>query len=550
MASTATEAACGSRGVAFRAFDDEKLLPEPLLFESDSSPAVRLGGYLDALFCVSERGSTVVRELRAGLVTWVTMSYIVVVNPMILSVASAESASPVSFHAACRATCLSAAVASAFVGLAANLPFGLAAGMGLNSYFRYGIVGKLGMSPGAAFACCFAQAILFALLALSGFAERLQDVLPESLKSAITVAVGVFQAFVGFQLMGLVEKNDATLVALGDLSQPALWLSLAATLLVAALIIRGTKGALLLGIGFTAVASSILGLPNANLVAAHTEATVAAATGTGVALDPGAASFDWFQPLDFTKAAEDPQGFGMALICLLFIVLFDTAGVQYGISQQAGILDQNGRVPGSKMAYLASALGTAVGAMLGTSPVIIHNESAAGVQEGGRTGLCAVTTALLFLLSPALVPLIELIPPEATAPCLVLVGAMMMTPIRDIDFTNLRIALPAFLIICVTPLTYSISAGIFVGVASYFVLKWMLALADVADAAGERFGSSLVGHRGQLPAAAPRASAAGTSDCSSETSLSSQSLYVPPAPSGEEMSEMASMFHRAEPLRA
>merc|ERR1719171_2189188 len=171
---------------------------------------------------------------------------------------------------------------------------------------------------------------------------------------------------------------------------------------------------------------------------------------------------------------------------MLFVVVFDTAGVQHGIGQQAGLLDKSGRLPGAKYSYLASAVGTALGAVLGTSPVIIHNETAAGVQEGGRTGLCAVTTAVLFLLSPMLVPMIELIPQEATAPCLVLVGTMMMTPVRDIDFGDLRIALPAFLTICVTPLTYSISAGIFTGMASYFVLKYILGIAEIAARVGEK----------------------------------------------------------------
>jgi AGZA family xanthine/uracil permease-like MFS transporter len=437
-------------------------------------PLDMLEGHLDAMFSVREMGSTVERELRAGLVTWVTMSYIVVVNPMILSAASSDGGPPpIPFHAACRATCFSAAVASAFVGFAANLPFGMAAGMGLNSYLRYGAIAKLGLSAGGAFACCFAQAIIFAVLAASGFADRLQDILPSSLKSAITVAIGVFQAFVGFQLMGLVVQSDSTLVGLGDIYQPALWLALTSTILVAALLVTKTKGALLLGIGFTTFAWQLLHLPNAN-EAARDASQMGTTTSFG---------------LDFSAAFQDPQAFFTAVICMLFVVVFDTAGVQHGIGQQAGLLDEHGRLPGAKYSYLASAIGTGLGAVLGTSPVIIHNESAAGVQEGGRTGLCAVTTALLFMLSPMLVPLIELIPQEATAPCLVLVGTMMMAPVRDIDFSDLRIALPAFLIICVTPLTYSISAGIFSGICSYVVLGAILRLTEAASRLGESIGN-------------------------------------------------------------
>lgn len=437
------------------------------------NPLEAVCDYLEEVFAVSTHGSTVGTEIRAGVVTWVTMSYIVVVNPMILSAVSADSPSPVSFHTACVGTCLSAAVATAFVGIVANLPFGLAAGMGLNSYFRYGIVGKLGLPADAAFACSFSQAVLFALFAASGLADRLQEILPCSLKCSITVAIGIFQAFVGFQLMGLVVKNDVTLVTLGDIKEPTLLLSLTATLLVAALLVRRTKGALLLGIGFAAVAAHVLGLPNSRAPAA------AGPLDISTALVPSVVG------VDFNAFVTMPQPASIALICMLFIVLFDTAGVQHGLGQQAGLLDAKGRLPRARDAYLASALGTGLGALLGTSPVIIHNETAAGIQEGGRTGLTAVTTAFLFLLSPLLVPLIELIPPEATAPCLVIVGVMMMGPVREIDFSDLRIALPAFLTICVTPLTYSISAGILSGMLSYFILGAVLRLSEVAEMVGK-----------------------------------------------------------------
>eukprot|EP00421_Protoceratium_reticulatum_P033653 CAMPEP_0168468630 /NCGR_PEP_ID=MMETSP0228-20121227/57803_1 /TAXON_ID=133427 /ORGANISM="Protoceratium reticulatum, Strain CCCM 535 (=CCMP 1889)" /LENGTH=330 /DNA_ID=CAMNT_0008484389 /DNA_START=31 /DNA_END=1019 /DNA_ORIENTATION=- len=330
------------------------------------------------------------------------MSYIVVVNPMILSAAS-DDAAHIPFHSACRATCLSAAAASVFVGVVANLPFGLAAGMGLNSYLRYGVMGRLKFSAEGALAACLAQAALFAALAASGAADWMQSLMPAGLKSAITVAIGIFQAFVGFQLMGLVEKSETTLVALGDLSQPSLWLAMAGTLLVAALLVRKTKGALLIGILFVTAASNLAGLPNSNDLMGD----VMAGSSTGAPL---------IFNLDFGEAWWQPEAFGSAVLCMLFIVVFDTAGVQHGIGQQAGLLDADGKLPGASLAYAASALGTGLGALCGTSPVIIHNETAAGVQEGGRTGLCAVTTGLLFLLSPALVPLIEFIPPEASAP--------------------------------------------------------------------------------------------------------------------------------------
>jgi len=447
-------------------------------------PLEALREQLEAFFCIRERGSSIAREVCAGFVTWVTMSYIVVVNPMILSATSATGGpSPIPFHTACLATCLTAAVATGFVGLTANLPFGLAAGMGLNSYLRYGVMARYGLSAEAALSCCFVQAAIFAVLAASGAADWLQAMLPGSLKAAITVAIGIFQAFVGFQLMGLVVADNTTLVALGDLEQPTLWLSVVGTLLVAVLLIRKTKGALLIGIFFVTVAANLLGLPNANDLMGDISPSSSLAPST------------LFTP-SLEAAMEDRQAFGTIVLCMLFIVVFDTAGVQYGIGQQAGLIGKDDRLPGASFAYIGSALGTGLGAFLGTSPVIIHNESAAGVQEGGRTGLCAVTTAVLFLASPALVPLIELIPPEATAPCLVIIGTMMMVPVRDVDFTDLRVALPAFLIICVTPLTFSISAGIFSGIAAYFMLAAMMGLAE----AGERAGAALAGVlRGSAP---------------------------------------------------
>jgi len=451
--------------------------------EPAEGPLEALCQYVEDFFRIRERGSTIPREIRAGLVTWVTMSYIVVVNPMVLS-SPGGNGQAIPFQAACRATCISAALASGFVGLTANLPFGLAAGMGVNTYVRFGIIGRLGLSVEAALACCFTQAVLFAGLVACGAADWMQSILPTSLKSAITVAIGIFQAFVGFQLMGLVVRSETTLVGLGDLTQPMLWLTMTATVLVAALLIRKTKGALLIGIAFVTLAAKMLDLPNSNDL-------------MGDVLSGDSTGASKIFSLDIGAAAAHPQAFWTAVMCMLFVVVFDTAGVQYGIGQQAGLLNSEDRLPGSQMAFLGSALGTGVGAFLGTSPVIIHNETAAGVQEGGRTGLTAMTTSLLFLVSPTLVPLIELIPPEATAPCLILVGAMMMVPVRDVDFTDLKLALPAFLIITVTPMTFSISAGIFSGMATYFVLEAMLKAAEAMDVAGLAAGKALLSLSGR-----------------------------------------------------
>lgn len=426
-----------------------------------ADPYQKLRAFLDEMFDITGRASTIEKEIRAGFITWVTMSYIVVVNPMILSATSSGMAPPIDFRQGVKATCFSAAAASVFVGMTANLPFGLAAGMGLNSYFRYGVIGGMGMKTEAALACCFVQAVFFAGMAFSGAAEWLQKLVPADLKCAITAAVGIFQAFVGFQLMGAVVHSDQTLVTIGDLTKPDLWLGVSITLLMAVLVQRKVKGALLIGIFVGALAANILGIGETNSV---TQDIMEAQHVLG--------------ELDFLGAVQEPHNFVVATMCFLFIVVFDTAGVQYGIGMQAGLLDENGELPGSKFAFLGSAFGTSIGAMLGTSPVIIHNESAAGVSEGAKTGLCAVITGVLFLLSPMLVPFIELVPPVATAPVLVMVGAFMMEPIKFVDFTDLRIALPAFFIICITPLTFSIATGIFTGLVAYFLLKFILNALD------------------------------------------------------------------------
>jgi len=276
--------------------------------------------------------------------------------------------------------------------------------------------------------------------------------------------------------MGLTVKSERTFVGLGDITQPILWLSVAATLLVAVLLARKTKGALLVGICFVTAAANILGLPNSNDLMGE------------VSVGGGTDQLPMWFTMDFGALSANFREASTAILCMLFIVVFDTAGVQHGIGQQAGLLGPDGRLPGANVAYMSSAVGTGLGALMGTSPVIIHNESAAGVQEGGRTGLCALTTAFFFLVSPLLVPLIELIPPEATAPCLVLVGTMMMVPVRDVDFTDLKVALPAFLIITVTPMTCSISAGIFFGILAYVLLSASLAVADAAAQLGARLG--------------------------------------------------------------
>ncbi|EOD39645.1 hypothetical protein EMIHUDRAFT_97821 [Emiliania huxleyi CCMP1516] len=406
--------------------------------------------FLDRCFCVSERGSSVGTEVRAGITTFVTMAYILVVNPTIMATAGLP------FKAAAFATAATAIVGSGFVSVFANLPFGLAPGMGLNAYFAYGVCIARDIPVGVALAIMCGVGLSFGILSALGACSLLQQVMPNNLKYATTVAIGVFQAFIGFRMVNLVVGNKDTLVTLGDILSTEVALSIGGTFLIGVLAVN--RGAMLIGICASSCFSWLSGLHPLPEKFAEM---------------PSAHSF-WDQ-LDFAGCAERWQETLPIMLAMLFVCIFDTAGVQFGAGLQAcfaGLVDeQTGQLPGTRAAFLGASLATGLGGILGTSPVIILNETCAGIAEGGKTGLTGLVVALLFLLSLPFLPIFAAVPLTATAPCCIIVGAFMMGPAGAMDWDDLRFSLPAFLTITVMPMTYSIANGVVAGLVAHFILN-------------------------------------------------------------------------------
>ncbi len=402
---------------------------------------------LDQLFRLQEQGTSVWTEVRAGVVTFLTLSYILFVNPQILSQAGLPAEDVVV------ATALASALATAVMGLWANYPFALAPGMGLNAYFTFGVVGAMGVDWRVALAAVFVEGILFLILALSGIRSALLRAIPTPIKIATMAGIGLFLAMIGLQSAGVVVDSEATLVGLGDLtSQPTL-LALAGVVLITTLMARRLRGAILIGILAVAITAWLVGIapPPAQL---FTLPSLPKET---------------FLALDF-RGLFTGKMLGV-IFAFLFVDFFDTAGTLIGVGRLAGFVDDRGDLPRSNRAFTADALGTSLGALLGTSTVTSYVESATGVEEGGRTGLTAVTVSILFLLSLFLTPIFVAVPAIATAPALIIVGALMMRGSRDLDWTTPDESIPAFLTMIVMPLTYSIANGITIGIIAFVAVK-------------------------------------------------------------------------------
>ncbi|WP_397546650.1 NCS2 family permease [Rhodothermus marinus] len=402
---------------------------------------------LDRYFRLSEQGTTVLTELRAGVATFLTMAYILLVNPQIL----ADAGMPPDDVA--RATALASAAATLLMGLWANYPFALAPGMGLNAYFTYGVVQGMGVSYHVALAAVFVEGLLFLALALSGVRGAVLRAIPDALKVATSGGIGLFLAIIGFQNAGLVVDSPATLVTLGSLTHPTTLLALGTLVLMALLLVRRVPGALLLGILAGTLAAWLTGL--------------APLPERWVQL-PGLpretlASFD-FGTLLHAKLVS-------VVLAFLFVDFFDTAGTLMGIGRLGGFLNARGELERAREAFSADAVGTTLGALLGTSTVTTYIESATGIEEGGRTGLTAVVVALLFLLSLFLAPLFTAVPAAATAPALILVGVFMMQGLTELNWRKYDEAIPAFLTITIMPFTYSIANGIAFGLIAYVLLQ-------------------------------------------------------------------------------
>jgi len=404
---------------------------------------------LDKFFKITENKSTLKTEILAGITTFMTMVYILAVNPSILSDAGMDK------DAVFTATALSALIATLVMALVAKLPFALAPGMGLNAFFAYTVVLGMGYTWQFALTAVFLEGLIFLLLTALNIRELIVNSIPLNLKHAISVGIGLFIAFIGLQSTGLIVDNPATLVSLGNMKNPSVLIGLTGVLVTGLLLAKNVKGALLIGI----LSSTIFGL--------FVGVTVVPDDFQFVSLPPSIEpiffKFDFTQILSFDML--------IVLFTFLFVDMFDTVGTLVGVSSKADMLDKDGKVPRVKRALFADSIGTTIGAVLGTSTVTTYVESAAGVAEGGKTGMTALTVAVMFGLALFFAPIFMMIPPEATASALIIVGLFMISPIMKIDLNDFTEAIPAFLTIIMMPLTYSIAQGIVFGMLSYVILK-------------------------------------------------------------------------------
>lgn len=411
---------------------------------------------LDNYFKLTENNTNVKTEVIAGITTFITMAYILFVNPDILSQAGMD------FNSVFLATCLSAAIGTLIMGLYANIPFAQAPGMGLNAFFTYGVVMSLGYTWEQGLAAIFISGILFILLTLTGAREAIITAIPTSLKHAIGGGIGLFIALLGFKNSGIIVGDPNTLLAFGSFDTAPVILAVIGLVITAILMVRNVKGAILIGI----VATTIIGIPMG---------VTNTAINTSLSLDitPTFMKMDFIGLLRLGEAGVVGAIASVATIVISFslVDMFDTIGTLIGTATKAGMLDENGNLPNMNKALLADAIATSAGAVLGTSTVTTFVESAAGVAEGGKTGLTAVTTGMLFLFSVFLAPFALVVPGQATAPALIVVGVLMMGAIKQINFDNFEEALPAFFTIAIMPFTFSIANGIAAGIIFYPIMK-------------------------------------------------------------------------------
>jgi AGZA family xanthine/uracil permease-like MFS transporter len=417
---------------------------------------------LERVFGLKAQGTNVRTEVLAGVTTFMTMAYIVVVNPAILG----EAGMPVAAVAA--ATCLAAGFGSILMGLIANYPLALAPGMGLNAYFTYTVVKGMGVPWETALGCVFLSGVAFLVLTLAGVRQMIVGAIPKPLFSAVAAGVGLFIAFIGLKEAGIIVANPATTVALGDLTTPTAAVAILGLVLIAVLQAWRVKGAILIGILLATAAGWALGL--AKIVPATS--SFAELTATAFKMDVMGA---------FTLKG----GVGLAMLeiifVFLFVDLFDNVGTLVAVTKKAGLQAPDGSIPRLNRILLADSAATMVGAAAGTSTVVSYIESASGVTAGGRTGLTAVVVGLLFLVTLFFAPLVQAIPAAATAPALILVGAMMIGALVEVDWADPTVAIPAFLTLVTIPLTFSIANGLAFGITSFALLRLLTGKITKAD---------------------------------------------------------------------
>ena len=407
-------------------------------------------GLLEKVFKLSEHNTDVKTEIIAGITTFMTMAYILVVNVNILGEAGMDR------NAVFAATAIAAFIGCAAMALLANYPIALAPGMGLNAFFAYTVV--LGMGHTWQFALCavLIEGIIFIILTATNVREKIIDCIPPVLKHAVTAGIGLFIAFIGLANAGLVV-NGSTILALGDMRNPLVLLTIVGIIIASILIAKNVKGAFLIAMLAISAIGMTLGL--VDLPQGIISTTVPS-----------------IKPL-FLQAFSVPTNeiFSLKMLVIvitfLFVDLFDTVGCLVGVASKGDLLDENGKLPKAKQALFADAIATTAGALLGTSTVTSYVESASGIGEGGRTGLTAMTTGILFLLSLFLSPLFIAVPTQATSPVLIIVGVMMASSLKEIDFNDFTNAIPAFLTLAMMPFAYSIADGIIFCIISFTILK-------------------------------------------------------------------------------
>ena len=401
---------------------------------------------LEKLFAFNPKETTVRTEITAGITTFLTMAYILAVNPNILGETGMDKG------ALFTTTVLMSALPTIFMALYAKLPLALAPGMGLNAFFAYTVCLVMGYSWQFALTAVFLEGLVFILLTVTNLREKIVDVIPEGLKTAISAGIGLYIAFIGLKNAEIIVDNPATLVSLGTLTSGSGLLGVIGIALTSIMLVRNVKGALLLGILLT----TIIGIP---LGITHLDGVFSAPP----SIEPIFLKFEWDHI--FT------QEMVVIVFTLLFVDLFDCIGTVIGVTTRAGMVKEDGKIPHLKEVFMVDSLATTAGAAMGTSTVAVYVESAAGVNEGGRSGLTAFTTGVCFLVALFFAPFFLAIPAAATAPVLVLVGLMMMSNIWKIDFFDYKESIPAFICMIFMPLAYSISDGILLGHLCYVIIN-------------------------------------------------------------------------------
>ena len=402
---------------------------------------------LNKLFGFNSKKHNVRTEIVAGITTFLTMSYILAVNPSMFCLLEGMPAGAVF-----TTTALAAVIGTLAMALFAKLPFGLAPGMGLNAFFVFSVCMGMGYSWQFALTAVFIEGLIFILLTVTNIREAIVNAIPKNLRYAVGGGIGLFIAFIGMQNAGIIVKDDATIVALGDITSGTALLAMIGLVITGVLYALNVKGAMLIGI----LATTVIGIP---MGITEFKGVVS----TPESIEPIFCKFEWNNIFTLDML--------VVVFTFLFIDMFDTIGTLIGVSTKANMVDENGRIPNLKQAFMADAIATTAGAFLGTSTTTTYVESAAGVAQGGRTGLTAFSIACCFAVALFFSPLFLSVPAAATAPVLILVGMLMMEPVRNIDFDDATEAIPSFITLVMMPLAYSISAGIMIGMISYVVVN-------------------------------------------------------------------------------